>query len=118
MFCYPPNYLEDDVMPKRGPSVRRQPTSSRPTTPAVKRIYRPVTRKQRTFYVSDALYGQIRSTVVNLAGPPEFLTMTAFFERAAQAELGRLHRKHHSGKAFAALPEGTRPRPGARPAGR
>jgi hypothetical protein len=94
---------------------RKQP--ERTTKPQGNRIYRPVTRKQRTFYVSDALYGQIRSAVVNLAGPPEFLTMTAFLERAALAELTRLHRKHHGGKPFAALPEGKGPRPGARPAG-
>jgi hypothetical protein len=98
-------------------AARKRPQSDGPITPAVKRIYRPVTRKQRTFYVSDALYGQIRSAVVNLAGPPEHLTMTAFFERAAQRELGRLHRKHHNGKPFPSLPDGMRPRPGARPAG-
>jgi hypothetical protein len=104
-------------MAKRTRAARTKRQTDRPTTPDVKRIYRPVTRKQRTFYVSDALYGQIRSAVVNLAGPPEFLTMTAFFERAAQAELGRLHRKHHNGRPFPSLPEGMRPRPGARPAG-
>jgi hypothetical protein len=83
-----------------------------------RRIYRPVTRKQRTFYVSDALYDRMRAAVVHLAGSPEFLTMTAFLERAALRELERLERKHHGGHAFPTLPEGMRPRPGARPGGR
>jgi hypothetical protein len=82
---------------------------------AGRRIYRPVTRKQRTFYIADALYAEIRSAVAHLAGPPESLTVTAFLERAAIAELTRLQRKYRKGRPFPALSDSARLRRGARP---
>jgi hypothetical protein len=101
---------------------RDQPASpaieqrNQPAEPA-RRIYRPITRKQRTVYMSDDLFAQIQAAVVQLAGPPEELTMTAFFERAALAELARLQRKHRKGKPFPPLPDGAKLRRGARPGG-
>jgi hypothetical protein len=92
-----------------------KPRSVGQTAVTRKRIYRPVTRKQQTFYIADALYDQIRSAVVHLAGPPESLTVTAFLERAEEAELSRLRRKHRDGKPFPPLPKSARLRRGARP---
>jgi hypothetical protein len=101
-----------NLKPAGPPAPERQ---QEPAAPA--RRYRPVTRKQRTFYMSDDLFGRIQAAVVFLAGPPEALTMTAFLERAADAELARLQRKYHHGKPFPRLREGAELRRGARPGG-
>lgn len=58
---------------------------------------RPVTRTQLSIYMRPDLTNQIRDACAHL-----HQTMTAFFERAAEAELHKLSKSHRGGRSFPA----------------
>ena len=46
----------------------------------------------------------MRNALVALAGPPEYLTLTDFGERALDAEVTRMERNYNGGQPFAPCP--------------
>jgi hypothetical protein len=57
--------------------------------------------KQRiTSYLRPAIAEELRDAVRALSGPPEYLTVAAFLERAVVAELARLRRRYNHGEPF------------------
>ena len=53
-----------------------------------------------SFYLPVELVESARDCVVQLAGPPEQLTLSALVESALRKEIARLQRKHNEDKTF------------------
>jgi hypothetical protein len=70
-------------------------------------------RKIRTTYhLPEPLVEGLRDAAMHLAGPPEYLTLSALVEQALQKELTRLQKKHTKGDSFPKRPRNLR---GGRP---
>jgi len=63
---------------------------------------KPVKPKKLRFTVNldPEVIELVRDAVAELAGPPARLTLSSLVEQAVRAEVAKLQKNHHSGKAF------------------
>lgn len=61
-------------------------------------------RKAVTYYVNEALAGDVRNAAIYLGGHPAYLTLSDIVEAALEAELARLEEKFNGGEAFPTVP--------------
>ena len=61
-------------------------------------------RTRHSMFLRRDLLERARNAAASLAGAPAFLTLADIVERALEAELGKLERKHNGGKAFGKRP--------------
>lgn len=76
----------------------------------------PVNVQRFGFWLPPALVERARNTVDALSGPPERLTLSGLVTQSLEEKIGRLERKHHSGRPFpkraGELRRGSRPKKG------
>lgn len=92
---------------KRG-APRARPNGGHEEAPSQPRKIR------ATYHLPEDLVEGLRNAALHLAGPPEYLTLSALVENALRKELERMHEKHHKGKPFPQRPHNLR---GGRPIG-
>jgi len=76
------------------------PTTTLPGKAGQRKAYKPTTRPKCSLYLLPDVLERARNAADFLSGPPERLTLTALIERAVDAEVTRLAKKHHHGKPF------------------
>jgi hypothetical protein len=86
---------------RKGVTTRlaREAMVGKPEVQVVKAAPKKV-RASTSYYLDPKLVDECRDTVVQLAGAPEFLTMTGLMTRALETELARLKALHNKGKRF------------------
>lgn len=95
------------------PSSKRASPRSRPNGDHEETPTQPK-KIRATYHLSEDLVEGLRNAALHLAGPPEYLTLSALVENALRKELERMHEKHHKGKPFPQRPHNLR---GGRPIG-
>ena len=89
------NLISPPVMPKPSGVEPRAKTEKK--VPAKKEV-----KVRLSALLDESLVNEVRYAVVELQGPPVFLSVSKFVEIAVKAELEKLRKDHNEGKPFEA----------------
>jgi hypothetical protein len=95
----------DAIIPSTPPKPAKEPKAKTSTPQSEKQpmsapAHERSQKVRATFHIPEHLLNELRDCVVYLSGPPERLTLASLAERALEAELRRLRKKHTAGEAF------------------